>query len=210
MPHLSFCSSPLPNKCNNILNGWLKNSCTQAPTRFFHISLLFMRTQGVWNRANNLALRKVGEGGNSSRYFQEDLFQSRVSAAAAEGSAGAWGGWCGNWCAEPRSRRAGVRLVHISPVSLFNYLKSKTSRLGVCENPVSRTAVCCSDILRGQPRLSANVRAGSWQGAISAGPRFLPFRRHCVEEGLVRNLRFLPVLPARTTLWQIGMIFFFF
>lgn len=33
----------------------------------------------MWNRANNVALRKlgVGEGGTSSRYFQEDLFKAR-------------------------------------------------------------------------------------------------------------------------------------
>lgn len=40
-------------------------------------------------------------------------------------------------------------------------------------------------------------------------PGFLSLWRHCVEEGLVRNVRFLPVLSPFGVYWQICLIFFF-
>lgn len=52
----------------------------------------------------------------------------------------------------------GVRLLPSSSASLFNYLKSETVSLQVCENPVSLAATWCSDILRGQPCLCTSVR----------------------------------------------------
>lgn len=217
IPCLIFLSVlPLP-QIFNILNGWLKSSYPKVPTSFLFSVFLWESSKACGTE--QVILPFLNREGEKKRNRQQQIFPggfvlelgvgSRRGGKRESKTVDAPGGSCGSWYAELRSRGAGVRLVHISPVSLFNYLKSKTSRLGVCETPVSRTAVCCSDILRGQPRLSANVRAGSWQRAISAGPGFLPFRRHCVEEGLVRNLRFLPVLPARTTLWQIGLIFFF-
>ena len=54
-----------------------------------------------------------------------------------ECSVDAPGSSCGSWYAEPGSRGFGVRRIPSSPASLFNYLKSKTVSLRVCESPVS-------------------------------------------------------------------------
>lgn len=86
-----------------------------------------------------------------------------------ECSVDAPGSSCGSWYAEPWSRSIGVRLIPSSPASLFNYLKSKTVRLGVCENPVSLTAAWRSDILQGQPCLSASVRLAQTLGSFLSG-----------------------------------------
>lgn len=64
-----------------------------------------------------------------------------------------------------------VRLRPSSSASLFNYLKSKTVSLRVCENPVSLAASWRSHILQGQPCLctGASVRLAPALGSFLSG-----------------------------------------
>lgn len=94
-----------------------------------------------------------------------------------------------------------------SPASLFNYLKSKTARLRVCENPVSLAAAWRSDILQGQPCLSASVRLAPALGSFLSGG--IVWKR--VWSGIWGSCQCAVSLLSPSGLpWQIHLIFFFF